>query len=270
MSSLRARMDRLTENLPRQEIQESSDQFGNCDRDTMHIHANAISPHDSLSSIRPKAAVDVEAEIVTSWNGDAEDSGPAAVPALVLPATKQSPSARASSKGTSGNDVIAKGILILEQAEFLFSHYMTKHENYIYSALEESATFDHTRTSSSLLLAAICAVASLHVVSPDIPYQRCYDEFVQLSASHAFSSRNNLDDVRALCIGAFWLPNISWILVTTGEFRKHCLASLIANDFLLSCSYCNRDASSSSISRSDCWRQTSLPCMPLILSCLRL
>jgi hypothetical protein len=94
---------------------------------------------------------------------------------------------------------------------------MTKHDNYIYSVLEEGSTFQSTRDSSPLLLAAICAVASLHVVSPEIPHESCHEEFVRLCASHAFSSQNNLDDIRGLCIGAFWLADISWSLVSTGQ-----------------------------------------------------
>jgi hypothetical protein len=94
---------------------------------------------------------------------------------------------------------------------------MTKHDNYIYGVLEEGSTFKSTRDSSPLLLAAICAVASLHVVSPEVPHESCYEEFVRLCASHAFSSQNNLDDIRGLCIGAFWLADISWSLVSTGQ-----------------------------------------------------
>ena len=171
------------------------------------------------SQVAPPAiavAIGAKAE---SWNeGRSEDCGPAAIPAaFVSEVTKHSPTARTTGQSRSRHDIISRGILTLDQAETLFNGYMNKHDNYIYSVLEEGSSFNTVRNSSPLLLAAICAVTSLHVLSPDIPYERCYEEFVHLSASHVFSSRNNLDDIRAMCIGAFWLPDVSWILVGNGK-----------------------------------------------------
>jgi hypothetical protein len=167
-----------------------------------------------------------------SWNDTpAEDCGPAAVPAaFVSEVTKHSPTARVTGLPRSRPDIISRGILTLDQAQVLFNKYLTKHENYIYSVLEEGSTFSTVRNSSPLLLAAICAVASLHVVSLDIPYEQCYEEFVHLSASHVFSSRNNLDDIRAMCIGAFWLPDISWALVGNGKDLQTLIVQLYSNE----------------------------------------
>ena len=127
-----------------------------------------------------------------SWNATpSEDCGPAAIPAaFVSEVTKHSPTAQNMGQPRSRPDIISRGILTLDQAEMLFFKYTTKHDNYIYSVLEEGSTFSTVRNNSPLLLAAICAVTSLHVMSPDIPYERCYEEFVHLSASHVFSSRS--------------------------------------------------------------------------------
>ncbi|KAG4428916.1 hypothetical protein IFR05_015603 [Cadophora sp. M221] len=149
-----------------------------------------------------------------SWNPiSSDDRGPAAVPAsFVSEVTQHSPTSRRYPKRPA-LDIISRGIVTLDQAQMLFNVYITKHDNYIYGVLEQSSTFVSVRSSSSLLLAAICAVVSLHVVSTDIPHEKCYEEFIRLSSSQLFSNGNSLQDVRALCIGAFWLPEISWTLV---------------------------------------------------------
>jgi hypothetical protein len=176
----------------------------NIPREELPAPVNSPSPHQLVPSIQPH----VEGDNGRAWNHDAvEDSSLAAIPASVVSeVTKHSPLARAPGRESANPDIISRGILTVEQAELMFNYYMAKHDNYIYSVLEEGSTFTTTRNSSPLLLAAICAVGSLHVLSPDIPYESCYEELVRLSASHMFSSRNNLDDIRALCIGAFWLP----------------------------------------------------------------
>ncbi|CZR68275.1 uncharacterized protein PAC_18174 [Phialocephala subalpina] len=174
--------------------------------------ASASAPDNSTSPLRDE----VMGGSGESWNDNAiDDHGPAAIPASVVSeVTKHSPSARAPGRTKSQPDMIHRGILRADQAEMLFNYYISKHDNYVYSVLEEGSTFTTTRSRSPLLLAAICAVASLHLTSSDIPYERCYEEFLHLSTSHAFSSRNNMDDIRALCIGAFWLSDISWILIS--------------------------------------------------------
>lgn len=239
-------MDRLAEHLS---LPELSTQREDSRRPTRPVPVNAPNPHRAASSIESE----VDGDNGGSWNDDAvEDSGPAAIPASVVSeVTRHSPSARAPGRAKTGSDIISRGLLALEQAELLFNYYTTKHDNYIYSVLEEGSTFTTIRHSSPLLLAAICAVASLHVLSPDIPYERCYEEFVQLSAGHAFLSRNNLDDIRALCIGAFWLPDISWILVTMGMFTESVCSFRRCRNGLYSCSYCHRATASSSISRGN-------------------
>ncbi|PVH84326.1 hypothetical protein DL98DRAFT_612473 [Cadophora sp. DSE1049] len=164
-----------------------------------------------------------------SWNPTpSDDRGPAAIPAsFVSEVTQhQSPASRRELR-TATFDIISRGILTLEQGQMMFDIYVTKHDNYIYRVLEEGSTFDSVRNSSSFLLAAICAVVSLHVVSADIPYERCYEEFIRLSSARLFSNRNSLQDIRALCIGAFWLPDVSWNLVGNAvrlatEMQLHC------------------------------------------------
>ena len=205
-------MDAFEGHMP---LPKSSVQGGNTHREEMSAPVNSQSPHELV----PSTQTHIEGDNGRAWDDNAvEDSGPAAIPASVVSeVTKHSPVARAPEREHANPDIISRGILTVEQAELMFNYYMTKHDNYVYSVLEEGSTFTTTRNSSPLLLAAICAVASLHVLSPEIPYESCYEELVQLSASRMFSSKNSLDDIRGLCIGAFWLPDMSWILITTGR-----------------------------------------------------
>lgn len=72
-------------------------------------------------------------------------------------------------------------------------------------------SLSEVRGDSPLLLAAICTVGALHLATPD--FEKCYQEFVAIAAAQTFSRRNTVDDIRALCIGAFWLSGISWTCV---------------------------------------------------------
>ena len=99
------------------------------------------------------------------------------------------------------------------------------------------AWLDELRSSSTLLLLAVLSVAALHSKAVRVdaaksssnsngqgstsvsglgrPFQLLYREFVRLAAMLSFSRQLTLDDIRALVIGAMWLPDISWILVGT-------------------------------------------------------
>ena len=67
------------------------------------------------------------------------------------------------------------------------------------------------RAASPLLTAAVCTVGALHLASKD--FDRCYNELLSESAKQCFSKKHNVDDVRGLCVGAFWLSDVSWTLV---------------------------------------------------------
>jgi hypothetical protein len=71
---------------------------------------------------------------------------------------------------------------------------------------------ESVRRSSPLLCGAILAVAALHVPHGDEIFSLCYDDFVSVVSRSIFHRDHNLDDIRALCIGAFWLSDLSWKL----------------------------------------------------------
>ena len=76
----------------------------------------------------------------------------------------------------------------------------------------DDTTLDEVRNSSTLLLTAVLLVTSLHIPSKAKLYNICYKTFLDLVAASMFDRSYNLDDIRALCIGAFWLPDLSWKL----------------------------------------------------------
>lgn len=74
------------------------------------------------------------------------------------------------------------------------------------------ATLSSVRASSSLLAAAILTVASIHIPNRSDSRKACFEEFSELASRSVWRRSCNLDDVRGLCIGAFWLPDLSWRL----------------------------------------------------------
>ena len=135
------------------------------------------------------------------------DSGPAAIPGSVvspvtIPGFEQS---RAS------QDVISRGIVTLEEAQNYLDFYQNRLDHFVYQIMGDRKTLTQVRLASPLLLAAICAVSALHLASPQ--FDKCYQEFASISAAQTFSRKNTVDDVRGLCIGAFWLSGISWTCI---------------------------------------------------------
>lgn len=55
-------------------------------------------------------------------------------------------------------------------------------------------------------------VAALHVPHYHHLFSICYNEFLSLISNCLFGRCHRLDDIRGLCIGAFWLMDISWKL----------------------------------------------------------
>lgn len=144
--------------------------------------------------------------------------GPGVIPASVV--SEVAEGLPGTSIGVAGEpDLIDRGIVSLADAEGYFSLYHGRLDHFLYRILAEHGSLSSVRKSSALLTAAICAVGALH--QPSSQFQACYQHFVHLSSSRMFSKKNSHDDVRALCIGAFWLSDISWNLSGTGRSRSH-------------------------------------------------
>ncbi|KIY00003.1 uncharacterized protein Z520_04640 [Fonsecaea multimorphosa CBS 102226] len=144
--------------------------------------------------------------------------GPGVVPASCVSEVSDA-SPQVSRQNLAENfDLIDQGIISLDDAEAFFQLYARRLDHFLYRILAEHDSLASVRKSSPLLTAAICAVGALH--TPSHLYHTCYQHFVNLASSKMFSKKNNHDDVRAFCIGAFWISDMSWTLVGAGKSAR--------------------------------------------------
>lgn len=110
-------------------------------------------------------------------------------------------------------DFISRGVVDLREAEELFYHFDQVLNRYLWDgALLAHKDLTAARKSSSMLSAAILAVTALHLPSKERTFDTCYTEFAKLASESMLGHHHTLDDIRALCIGAFWLADVSWKL----------------------------------------------------------
>jgi hypothetical protein len=108
------------------------------------------------------------------------------------------------------SDFISNGVVSLQDAEDMFTRFSELLEQHLWcrAALVHD-NLRSVRKSSSLLLAAIITVAALHTRGKEDVFDAAYTELLALVCDSMFDRPHGLDDVRALCIGALWLPDIS-------------------------------------------------------------
>lgn len=111
-------------------------------------------------------------------------------------------------------DLISSGLISLEAAEDYFKTYHKYMDPCVNRVLLENDCLANIRARSSFLTAAILTVGSL---AADLEgHQKCLDTFIKEVSSRLFSRNHSFDDVRALCIGAFWLNKVSSTLMGLG------------------------------------------------------
>jgi hypothetical protein len=113
-----------------------------------------------------------------------------------------------------GPDLISQGLISLEAAEEYFTVYRNSMEPCIYQILAADDCLAKIRGRSPLLTAAICTVGSFCTDSTS--HKKCYNAFLTEVSSRLFSRQHSFDDIRALCIGAFWLNKVSSTLIGLG------------------------------------------------------
>ncbi|PLB47675.1 hypothetical protein P170DRAFT_409889 [Aspergillus steynii IBT 23096] len=109
-------------------------------------------------------------------------------------------------------DIISRGVINIDNARKYFTGYQSRLDHFVYRILgsHSTSTMESVRKVSPLLMTAVCTVGALHLASPD--FDPLYQAFVALSAGLSSSRKSTIDDVRALCIGALWLSDLSWSL----------------------------------------------------------
>ncbi|KAF4452036.1 c6 transcription [Fusarium albosuccineum] len=120
---------------------------------------------------------------------------------------------RVNPGNANGPDFISQGALSLSEAEFLFDHYRCHINPLLWDGMLCShRTLREARESSSLLVAVVLTVAALHIPNREESLQATYGAFVSLMRGSCLLRCHNLDIIRALCIGAFYLTSLSWAL----------------------------------------------------------
>ncbi|KAL4922163.1 hypothetical protein BDW62DRAFT_173059 [Aspergillus aurantiobrunneus] len=110
-------------------------------------------------------------------------------------------------------DFVSRGAVDLQEAEELFDHFDRVLNRYLWDGiLLVHKDLTSLRNSSSMLSAAIFAVTALHLPHKERTFDTCYTEFAKLASESMLNRHHTLDDLRALCIGAFWLADVSWKL----------------------------------------------------------
>lgn len=142
--------------------------------------------------------------------------GPASIPASCLSGGIQAtmPNSLSTSRRP---DLISTGLITMRQGLALFDTYHLRLDHFLYRILGDHISLDSVRSASPLLTAAVCTVGALHSPSQGQLFEVCYSEFRGLVSSQMFSRRASEDDIRGLCIGAFWLHELSWALIGNGK-----------------------------------------------------
>lgn len=141
--------------------------------------------------------------------------GPGSIPASCL-SDNIRPSLPSGLSSARRPDLISTGLITMRQGLALFDTYYLRLDHFLYRILGDHISLDSIRSASPLLTAAVCAVGALHSPSQGQLFETCYSEFKGLVSNQLFSRHANEDDIRGLCIGAFWLHELSWALIGNG------------------------------------------------------
>ncbi|PWY80331.1 fungal-specific transcription factor [Aspergillus sclerotioniger CBS 115572] len=110
-------------------------------------------------------------------------------------------------------DFISRGLISLHEAEELFAYFSRTMNQLLWGGIVlVHRDLTSVRRASTLLSAAVLTVAALHIPNRTETLNRCYGEYVSLVSSMSLTRAHTLDDIRALCVGAFWLSELSWKL----------------------------------------------------------
>ncbi|OKL63598.1 hypothetical protein UA08_02017 [Talaromyces atroroseus] len=110
-------------------------------------------------------------------------------------------------------DFISRGVVDSAEAEELFAYFHGRLNHYLWAGMVmPHRNLLSVRQSSTLLTAAVLAVTAIHIPRKERTYDTCYAEFARLASESMLNRHHSLDDLRALCIGAFWLSEVSWKL----------------------------------------------------------
>jgi len=179
------------------------------------VNIERTSPHASSNYEGAESASDVDVTLNLSCSlGSFPGSSIKTVPATDQETQSDYKPDLISCGEILGPDLISRGLISLEAAEEYFAVYRNSMEPCIRRILAADDCLAKIRARSSLLTAAICTVGSFATDSAN--HKSCYDTFLNEVSSRLFSRHHSFNDIRALCIGAFWLNKVSSTLIGLG------------------------------------------------------
>jgi hypothetical protein len=130
------------------------------------------------------------------------------------------------SDSAMSSDFIALGRISIQDAEELFMQFSVSLNQYLWGGVAlVHDDLTSVRKSSSLLTSVIIAVTALHVRGKEDVFNAAYTEFLSLISETMFDRRHSLDDIRAFCVGAFWLLDVSCkysFIIRCDEYANFC------------------------------------------------
>jgi len=188
------------------------------DRRTNSIDAKVAAPTDSRNSSNYNFS-----KQAARYSPDREENGTSSLvtaPMGSLYEVTQLSDIRANSPGENESsdhslvtDFISRGVVELQEAEELFQYFDQVLNRYLWDGIAlVHKDLASVRNSSSMLSAAILAVTALHMPNKERTFDTCYTEFAKLASGSMLDRHHTLDDLRGLCIAAFWLADVSWKL----------------------------------------------------------
>jgi Fungal Zn(2)-Cys(6) binuclear cluster domain len=110
------------------------------------------------------------------------------------------------------SDFISRGLMQKEDAEYLADFYLKTLDAYVWHLAGEYKDLEAFRRRSPTLTACILTVAALHDTTRPHVYPICCKEYRRLVANAMFERKIDMEYLRALVIGSYWLSDLSWTL----------------------------------------------------------
>ncbi|KKY24099.1 hypothetical protein UCRPC4_g02565 [Phaeomoniella chlamydospora] len=109
------------------------------------------------------------------------------------------------------HDLVSKGIIAFSTAEVLVDRYFSRLDHFLYGIASHHKDIHGLRQASPVLFAAVCTISALHASGDQLVYDKCSREFRRL-VSRSLFEKKDVEYLRALCVGSFWLADASRIL----------------------------------------------------------
>ncbi|OAL69393.1 hypothetical protein A7D00_6512 [Trichophyton violaceum] len=109
-------------------------------------------------------------------------------------------------------DFVSRGVITEAEAGQLTKTYLTRLDHFFYDHLQKYADISEVRKTSTLLALTLCTVAALHDPLGTDAYDKLSRELRSVTSSLMFRTHLGVEDIKALCMGSYWLGNLTWVL----------------------------------------------------------